>query len=109
MVVGLPELQAPRIQPLTAGLAAVGVAAAGGGEGVERSAVVAVVGEGDGAGGAGGSGGGVLGAGWVGGGDDGEDAAGLRGKFDVARVGEVEAVVAGGGDEDDVRPGRRRR
>ena len=44
----------------------------------------------------------VLGAGWVGGGDDGENAARLGGKFDVTGVGEVEAVVAGGGDEDDV-------
>ena len=60
-----------------------------------------IVGEGDGAGGAGGSGGEVLGTGRVGGGDDGEDAAGLGGKFDIARIGEVEAVVAGGGDEDD--------
>ena len=42
----------------------------------------------------------VLGAGGVGGGDDGEDAAGLGGKLDVAGVGEVDAVVAGGGDED---------
>ncbi len=101
MVAGLPVLQAPRIQPVTPVSAAGGIAASGGGESVERSAEVAVVGEGDGAGGADGSGGGVLGAGGVGGGDDGEDVAGLRGKFDVARVGEVVAVVAGGGDEDD--------
>ncbi len=43
----------------------------------------------------------VLGAVGVGGGDDGEDVAGLGGEFDVALVGEREAVVAGGGDEDD--------
>ena len=79
-----------------------GVAAAGGGEGVEGSSEVAVVGEGDGAGDAGCGGGGVLGAGGVGGGDQGEDAAGLGGEFDVPGVGEVEAVVAGRGDEDDV-------
>ncbi len=43
----------------------------------------------------------VLGAVGVGGGDDGEDAASLRGDFDVTRIGEVVAVVAGGGDEND--------
>src|SRR5258708_7414477 len=78
------------------------IAAAGCGEGVEGGAVVAVVGEGDGARDARGSWSYVLGAGEVGGGDDGEDAAGLGGEFNVAGVGEVEAVVAGRGDEDDV-------
>ena len=77
-----------------------GVAAAGRGDGVEGRAEVGVVGEGNGAGGAGGVGCEVLGAGGVGAGDDGEDAAGLGGKLDVAGVGEVDAVVAGGGDED---------
>src|SRR5277367_6008858 len=84
------------------GVVACGVAAAGSGEGVEGGSEVAVVGEGDGAGGAGGSGGSVLGAGWIGGRDDGEDVAGLGGEFDVPGVGEIEAVVSGRGDEDDV-------
>ncbi len=34
-------------------------------------------------------------AGGVGGGDDGEDTAGLGGELDVAGIGEVEAVVSG--------------
>ena len=85
-----------------AGVGAVWVAAAGSGEGVERGAVVGVVGEGDGAGSTGGAGGGVLGTGRVRGSCDCEDTARLCGEFDVAGVGEVEAVVAGGGDEDDI-------
>ena len=43
---------------------------------------------------------GVFHAVGVGGGDDGEDAAGLCGNLDVSRVGEVVAVVSGSGDED---------
>ena len=84
------------------GVVACGITAAGSGQGVEGGAEVAVIGEGDGAGGAGGSGGGVLGAGWVGGGHDGEDVARLGGELDISGVGEIEAVVSGRGDEDDV-------
>src|ERR1700722_764321 len=84
------------------GVAAVWIAAAGSREGVQWRSIVAVVGEGDRAGRASRSRGGVLGAGGVGGGDYGEYAACLRGELDVFRVGEIEAVVAGRGDEDDI-------
>ena len=42
----------------------------------------------------------VFGTGRVGGGDDGEDAAGLGGQLDVARLARFDAIVAGGGDDD---------
>jgi len=61
------------------GVGSVRIAAAGCGQGIERAAVVAVVGERDRAGGAGGSGGDVFCTSRVGGGDDGEHPAGLRG------------------------------
>ena len=88
------------------GIGTVRIATARGCEGVEGRSIVAVVGERDGAWGTGGVGGCVLGAGGVGGGGDGKNAASLCGEFDVAGVGEVEAVVSGGGDEDDVGLGR---
>ena len=55
VVLGRPLEQAPRIHPLMAvSGGAVGIAAAGRGDGVEGRAEVGVVGEGNGAGGAGG-------------------------------------------------------
>ena len=82
----------------TAGVIALGVTAAGSGEGVERAAVVAVIGERDGSRNTGGSGGSILGAGGIGGGDNGQDPFGLGGKCDVRRTGKVEVIVACRGD-----------
>ena len=78
------------------------IAAAGCGEGVEGGSMIGVIGELDWAWGAGGGRAGVLAAGRVGGSSDGEDAARLGRKFYVTWVGEVDAVVTGRGDQDDV-------
>jgi hypothetical protein len=71
--------------PADRGVRADRKAAVGRSEGIEWSPIVAVVGKGDGTWDAGDSGGGVLGAGRVGGCDDGEDIAGLGGNLDVLR------------------------